>query len=195
MIGADRIINYRTEPVYARQGTDWYREPRSSVEAVRRGPVHGFNSRSGVRRRHKSRLVAIERELLRDLPAAILSIAVMVDRRGSIDFLDDYTARSNIVTNPPYVLAEEFVRHALKYTRYRVAVLVRLAFLEGQARRRRLFVPFPPELVLVLSTRPSMPPGDLPIAAKGGKVAYAWVTWNNDPPIEPRPSPTIGWLP
>jgi hypothetical protein len=109
-----------------------------------------------------------------------------------IDFLEDRSPRCNIVSNPPYVLAERFVLHALSIVENRVAVLVRLAFLEGQGRRKRLYLPHPPEQVLVFATRPSMPPGDLQIEATGGKVAYAWVVWLKG--WASRKS-TIGWLP
>lgn len=55
---------------------------------------------------------------------------------GSIDFLQtrgNYGAAS-IITNPPFKLAREFVDKALEHAPY-VAMLLRLAFLEGAARK------------------------------------------------------------
>ena len=53
-----------------------------------------------------------------------------------IDFLMEYRAPSgfdDIVTNPPYKLADEFVRHGLTLVS-RVVVLLRLVALEGTGR-------------------------------------------------------------
>jgi len=184
-----RVVAQRSAPVYERHAFDWYVEGPEVVDklfdAVRfDGPIHDPACGAG------------------NIPrvAAARGIAAtgsdLVDRgygTGGVDFLDDTTPRTNIVSNPPYVLAERFALHALTVTSGRVALLVRLAFLEGQARRKRLFLAHPPERVLVLSTRPSMPPGDLAIQAKGGKVAYAWVIWNRSAlPLQPT---AIGWLP
>ena len=107
--------------------------------------------------------------------------ADIVDRGlGSIriNFLADFSCPDNIVTNPPYRLAEAFVRHALEVCAKKTAVLVRLDFLASQ-RRYRLFADHPPALLLVLSRRPSMPPGWIPdVEAKGGMHDYCWLVWD-----------------
>jgi glycosidase len=104
----------------------------------------------------------------------------LVDRgfgEGGVDFLADRTPRHSIVTNPPFVLAERFIHHALEVAE-RVAVIVPLAFSAGQRRCRSLFLPHPPALELVLARRPSMPPGGMDIPAKGGTTDYAWLIWD-----------------
>lgn len=98
--------------------------------------------------------------------------------RGGVDFLSDGTPRENIVTNPPYRLAEEFARHALKVTQGSVALVTRISFLNGQRRAVSLYDRHPPALVLVLSARPSMPPGGTDIPAKGGTADYVWIVWD-----------------
>jgi hypothetical protein len=64
----------------------------------------------------------------------------LIDRgfgEGGVDFLLDYRTRAtNIITNPPFKFAEEFVRHALSRSSGKVAILARLAWLEGKARKR-----------------------------------------------------------
>ena len=53
-----------------------------------------------------------------------------------MDFLAQTAAPKNagtIITNPPFMLATEFVRHALELVP-RVVMLLRLAFLEGVGR-------------------------------------------------------------
>ena len=95
----------------------------------------------------------------------------------------------NIVCNPPFKLAEAFVRQGLKIARFKVALLLRLAFLEGQARAR-LFDTTPLARVHVFSKRVSMPPGGQGIEAKGGAVAFAWFIWSHDH----SGPPTLHWI-
>lgn len=97
---------------------------------------------------------------------------------GDVDFFQDHSPRENIISNPPYKLGEEFVHHALSIARRRVAIVMRISFLAGQKRRKTLFDIHPPALVLILSTRPSMPPGGTDIPAKGGTVDYCWLVWS-----------------
>jgi hypothetical protein len=58
------------------------------------------------------------------------------DSRGDVDFLKQQSAPDGvrtIITNPPYMRAGEFVRHALELVPH-VVMLTRLAFLESQRR-------------------------------------------------------------
>lgn len=87
-------------------------------------------------------------------------------------------ARCDIITNPPYKFAKEFAEHALDISPVgtKVAMFLKLQFLEGQARRE-LFQKYPPKKVYVSSSRL--------ICAKNGRfdkagssaVAYAWFVW------------------
>ena len=99
-------------------------------------------------------------------------------------------APDNICTNPPYKLAEQFIRRSLVMATNKVAVLLRLSFLEGQ-RRRKLFEETPLARVWVFSSRISMPPGGMNIEAKGGAVAFCWMVWQRGW----RGPAQIGWLP
>lgn len=73
------------------------------------------------------------------------------------------------ITNPPFYLAEEFVRKALSCSTH-VVMLLRLAFLE--TRRREALHAEHPSDVYVLSRRPSF-------MANGAtdSCAYAWFVW------------------
>ena len=71
----------------------------------------------------------------------------------------------------------------------KVAVLARLALLEG-IKRRELFRSTPLARVWVSSRRVSMPPGGSDIEAKGGSIAYAWFVWDH----AHTGSPVVGWL-
>ncbi len=72
----------------------------------------------------------------------------------------------------------------------KVAIIQRLAFLEGQ-KRGGLFRSRPPARVWVFSSRQSMPPGGQDIPAQNGSVAYCWLVW--DPNW--GGDTALGWLP
>lgn len=112
---------------------------------------------------------------------------------AELDFLAEHRgAADNIVFNPPYKEAEKFIRRALVLARSRVAVLLQQQFPYSQARYQ-LFTEHPPEQILFLSSRPSMPPGHLlrdGMAQKGGKVDYLWIVWDRGH----RGATTCGWL-
>lgn len=63
------------------------------------------------------------------------------------DFFDYPSWSGDIITNPPYKYAKEFVEHSLKIieTGHKVAMFLKLTFLEGQARRK-LFDVAPPHV-------------------------------------------------
>ena len=84
----------------------------------------------------------------------------LVDRgygTPGVDFLATFDpVDSDIVTNPPYKYALEFVQHAIDVVTdgHKIAMLLRLNFLEGK-KRRELFDTAPPQgymLPLVAST-------------------------------------------
>lgn len=108
---------------------------------------------------------------------------------GVMDFLTTTQIVGNIVTNPPYGIIEEYIRHALPRTKHKVCILARLALLEGQ-KRRALFRETPLARVWVSSRRASMPPGGTDIAAKGGTIAYAWFVFEHGH----VGAPVIGWV-
>lgn len=108
-----------------------------------------------------------------------------------IDFLMEYQARApNIVTNPPFKFAREFVNNALRLTTGKVAILARLAWLEGKSRRE-LFEHSPLARVWVFSGRiPMLRNGDEMMAGGGGMIAFAWFVWEHGF----TGKPTLGWI-
>lgn len=84
----------------------------------------------------------------------------------------------NIVTNPPYKFAREFVEKALSIIPEgkKVAMFLKLTFLEGKARKA-LFRLQPPCRVWVSSSRLKCAiNGDFSLT-NGGAIAYAWFVW------------------
>ena len=104
-----------------------------------------------------------------------------------IDFLMETQKHDNIVTNPPFKNAMEVAERALELSRYKVALLLKLSFLEGVARRN-FFKRYPPEKVWVFSQRQALMKNGEP--QSGGMLALAWFVWSKGN-IE---SPTIGWV-
>lgn len=84
------------------------------------------------------------------------------------------------ITNPPFKLAEQFIRRALVSSEQGVAMIVRSAFLEGVGRYERLFSATPPSHVLQFTERVVMHKGKL--APKGSTAtAYCWLVWMGGP--------------
>lgn len=100
------------------------------------------------------------------------------DNLFSINLYQDGLWHGDIVTNPPYKYAKEFVEKALELIEEgrKVCMFLKLTFLEGKARKE-LFKKYPPKVVYVCSGRI--------LCAKNGDfdkysssaVAYAWFVW------------------
>ena len=102
----------------------------------------------------------------------------LVDRgygQSRIDFLFETNRYDNIVTNPPYKNALEFVGKAVCLTNYKCALLLKLNFLEG-IKRKGFFKSNPPTTVYVFSQRQSLMKNGVPY--KGGMMALAWCVWD-----------------
>lgn len=96
-----------------------------------------------------------------------------------LDFLTSLRACDNVISNPPYKIAQPFVAHALKLAERKVAMLLPLTWLTGNSRARWL-QDTPLIRVWVLCPRPSMPPGAALAAgvkASGGTTDFAWFVW------------------
>lgn len=95
----------------------------------------------------------------------------------------------DIVTNPPYTYAKEFVEHAMDISSNgtKVAMLLKLTFLEGK-KRRELFNKYPPMRVYVFSSRISC--GKNGVFTEGSAVAYAWFIWEKGVTRDP----VIKWI-
>jgi hypothetical protein len=118
----------------------------------------------------------------------------LIDRgygTSPVDFLLDYrTKADNIVTNPPFKLVDEFARHALDRAADKVALLARLAWLEGYGRRK-FFENSPLWRVYVFSRRLRIQRGRAAVATdRSGMVPFAWFVWQRGYHGHPQ----VGWL-
>jgi hypothetical protein len=94
--------------------------------------------------------------------------------KTGVDFLNEkLTWAPNIVTNPPYVIANKFVNHALElYPSGKVAVLMRTLFLEGKYRHE-MYKRFRPSEIIVISDRVDM------CSEKPGRAfSLSWFVWD-----------------
>lgn len=108
-----------------------------------------------------------------------------------IDFLmERHLMAPEIITNPPFKMAEAFVRHALDLGASKVAMMLRLAWLEG-SQRKQLFESTPLARVHVASRRLSMSRGGTDAGGGGGSmIAFAWFVWDRSH----TSAPELSWF-
>lgn len=111
-----------------------------------------------------------------------------------LDFFFAEHSAYDIITNPPYKCAKEFVEKALEIITFggKVAMFLKLTFLEGKSRRP-LFEKYPPKRIWVFSERVQCAKnGDFEMYSRHGAtaVAYAWYVWEKGY----TGKPTVGWI-
>lgn len=97
----------------------------------------------------------------------------------------------DIITNPPYKYAKEFVKKALDISMdsTKVAMFLKVTFLEGQARRE-LFKEYPPCRIYVFSKRMTCAKNGDFTRYQSGAVAYAWFIWEKGF----KGDPVVKWI-
>lgn len=122
------------------------------------------------------RMIELEKEVypadivVRDYPCVEMSF---------FDYTKPLPPYFDIVTNPPYKYAKEFVEHAMEILApgSKLALFLKLTFLEGQDRRK-LFDKYPPARIHVFSKRINCAiNGDEKEFAKSSAACYAWFVW------------------
>jgi hypothetical protein len=105
------------------------------------------------------------------------------DLETGTDFLVTVKKAENIVTNPPFTLKTEFIRHSQECARRKIALLVPLSTLSG-IKRSRLFQDraFPLRTVYIFAKRLTFDPY--------GEAAAGWFIWERGF----RGKPTLVWL-
>lgn len=116
----------------------------------------------------------------------------LIDRgygEGGIDFLwCQEPFDGDIITNPPYKFALEFVKHALDLITegHKAAFFLKIQFLEGKARRK-FFDVCPPRKIYVSTGRLHCAiNGNWDIGMRNNAASYAWFIWekgNTEAPI------------
>lgn len=112
----------------------------------------------------------------------------------TIDFFDAVCKPRNsrdIITNPPYAQAKEFVEHSLEISQesVKVAMFLKLTFLEG-VKRKELFDKYPPKKIYVFRSRIDCWKNGVKPDKPQKAVCYAWFIWEKGF----KGTPTIKWI-
>ncbi len=135
-------------------------------------------------------------EVLKTTGAEVIATDLFDRNYGQsrIDFLEENRLVDHIVTNPPFHSAQDFVAAGLRQSKGKLALLLRLAFLESSGRYREIFNPMPPSRVWVFSERITFYPKDA--QRKGsGTTAYAWFIWDQSEHNKKPGETILKWLP
>lgn len=99
--------------------------------------------------------------------------------------------KGDIITNPPYKYAKEFVEMALCCIPKgnKVAMLLKIQFLESK-KRQELFKKNPPEYVYVFVKRTNCAKDGLFENCKSSAICYCWFVWRKGFNGEPK----IRWI-
>ena len=118
--------------------------------------------------------------VLQDAGSKVTAFDIKRYRReyGVKDFLK-YEGRSYewIITNPPYRHSDKFFHMARKNSTHGVALLLRLSWLQGRNRWKKIFSIYPPSAVGILNER--MPGVHGKVVSKGLTFfQHCWVIWD-----------------
>ena len=96
----------------------------------------------------------------------------------------------NIITNPPYRYAKEFIEQAKRFASKKIAMLLKLVFLESKGRYEMFQdTSYPLKTVYVFCSRVKIyKRGE--VTKNSGLIAYAWFVWD----IEHEGKPQIEWI-
>ena len=110
------------------------------------------------------------------------------------DFVnDDFDRYDNIITNPPYSLAKEFILKAKQITNNKIAMLLPLNYLHGVTRYNEIYIDkeFPLKAVYVFCRYGLLEDTIREDGMyKSGMMVYAWYIWDKDYKGEPM----IRWI-
>lgn len=93
------------------------------------------------------------------------------DGTSGIDFLFENTKMANIVTNPPFNLAYEFIEQGLRLSCRKLALLLPVRYLTGK-KRTDLYKKTPPKYVIII-------PNKVDFLGYGNPaMEFAWFVWD-----------------
>lgn len=120
-------------------------------------------------------------QVLKDYGYSVTSRDLINRGYGEVaDFLNKSNQEwcGDIITNPPYKFAKEFVEKSLDIVPegHKVAMFLKLTFLEGKGRKE-MFQNNPPKTVYVSSSRLKCAKNGDFDNAPGSATAYAWYVW------------------
>ena len=121
----------------------------------------------------------------------------LVDRghgQSGVDFLLEWRAMApNVVTNPPFKNGTEFARHAIRLVPGKVAMLLKIGFIEGPTRADMHDGEHQLARVWVIRRRVTFLKNGRELVrseGKGGIHTFAWFVWDR----QHSGPPHVGWL-
>lgn len=165
----------------AERGNDCYETPPVAVEAlmkVEKLPFLIWEPACGP-----GAIVRVLRAHGHDVLATDLIDYGCPDSFGGHDFLlawDGAAAERAIVTNPPFKLAHEFVRHAMLMGVPQIYMLLRLAFMESERRTDILDSGKLARIHVFARRLPMMHRKDWQGPKANSGMAFAWFVWDRD---------------
>lgn len=130
---------------------------------------------------------------LTDAGYSVRSSDIVNRGNETIDFLaiDNQFWGGDIVTNPPFAKATEFIEKALSIVTdgAKVALFLRVQFLEG-VKRRAMFDHSPPKRIWVSSRNLRCAKNGDFASATGNASTYCWIVWEKG--FKGRPE--LGWF-
>lgn len=177
---------------------DFYATPASAVEAILNEvkleesilePAAGQGHITKVLKEYypNSEIIStdlIQRENKFDIPI-----------QGGVDFLTYEFGRKfdNIITNPPFNLAQEFIDRSLKLSNNKVIMFAKIQLLEG-SKRREMFDNSPLKYIYVFTKRVNPMRNGEELDEKGkpwaSTMCFAWFIWEHGYEGEP----VVRWL-
>lgn len=120
---------------------------------------------------------------IRELPGVDYPGVDLFSERAA--FITCFT-KFDIITNPPYSIALPFAKRCLELAERKVALLLRIQFLEG-IRRREWLESSPLKAIYVFSNRIVMWPEGTEerIKTNNGTQCFAWFVWDKEYTGEP----------
>lgn len=108
----------------------------------------------------------------------------------TIDFFKSTHVANNIVTNPPFKYAREFVEHAKQQTDGKIAMFLKTLFLEGGSRYEMFHdTQYPLKTVYQFSKIVTLTKAGMKMK-NSGMLSYAWFVWDKNYVGKPQ----IEWI-
>ena len=98
----------------------------------------------------------------------------------TLDFLNsEIKFDGDIITNPPFKYATEFILKALESVPQgnKVAMFLKINYLSGKKRYKEIYSKCPPYRVYVFTGRVACSKNNDPEGYKGGAMCYVWMIW------------------
>jgi len=159
-----------------RQAFDFYPTPRTAVMALLRN--ENFNGSILEPCSGQGHISRVLEEYYPETDISSYDLQENCYGTGGVDFLNQnaefYDYPQNIITNPPYKQATEFILHSKQIAEHKVAMLLKLNALAGLRRYKAIWTNkrFPLKKVIVLIKRPDFKQKNSPT------LEYCWVVFD-----------------